>query len=43
MDPEAKNVRVVRPLEEEYLTAAQLTWAPAGALESLVVDVSAMF
>ena len=43
IDPEARSVLVVRPGESDYRTIGHFTWTPAGARESLVIEVAAIF
>jgi Uma2 family endonuclease len=43
VDSEAQSVRVVRQGESDQLATEQLTWAPAGAREPLVFEVTAIF
>lgn len=43
VDPEARDVRVVRQGDDDRRSTELLTWMPAGARESLVIDVAAIF
>jgi Uma2 family endonuclease len=43
VDPDRREVRVVRMGREDELTTDRLVWTPRGATESLVVSVPAIF
>ncbi|MEP6729626.1 MAG: Uma2 family endonuclease [bacterium] len=43
VDPDANSVRVVRNGESDQLAIEQLTWTPAGATRSLVIELRAIF
>jgi Uma2 family endonuclease len=43
IDPEAKNVRVVRRENEDQVVSGELIWAPREASEPLKLDVGNLF
>ena len=43
VDPEARDVRLVRRGDDDRRETELLTWMPAGARESLVIEVAAIF
>jgi Uma2 family endonuclease len=43
IDPERKNVTVVRPNEPDLTTADKLIWSPAGTSASLEIEVQRIF
>ncbi len=43
IDPEGRNVRIVRAGNADEIAAEQFTWAPKETAESLVINVPALF